>query len=142
MAADHRAASQALRDAEASACAGIAEQDRDVSPFAHREDIVRVDPLNTPASPRSASQLEGATITFRARPELTAQWLQRVVDCHIARNATLGHDIPEMAYCPLMLKQVKASVTGTATGFAVAVTSSDANTAREVLKRSQALLGH
>src|SRR5690349_21106778 len=35
MAADHRAAAQALRDAESTSCSGIAESDRDVSPFDH-----------------------------------------------------------------------------------------------------------
>lgn len=44
MAADHRASSQALRDAEARSCAGIAASDRDMSPFAHREDIQSVAP--------------------------------------------------------------------------------------------------
>src|SRR5690606_22738662 len=44
-AAGHRAASAALRDAEASACVGIAERDRDMSPFEHVEDIASVEPL-------------------------------------------------------------------------------------------------
>jgi hypothetical protein len=35
-AADHRAASVALRQAEARACGGISEADRDMSPFDHR----------------------------------------------------------------------------------------------------------
>src|SRR5688572_29418508 len=39
LAAKHRAASEALRTAEASACRGIPEDDRDISPFDHREDI-------------------------------------------------------------------------------------------------------
>jgi hypothetical protein len=80
-AADHRAASQALRSAEASACAGLSERDRDESPFAHREDIASVTPLNEPdpgiaAGPGYESgpvrggreQLAGAIVTFRALP--------------------------------------------------------------------------
>lgn len=142
MAADHRAASQALRDAEARACGGISDDDRDESPFAHREDITKVEPL-TEATISGKSQMTrtvGAVITFRALPGMTAQWLQRVVDCHVARNAALGHDVPEMSYCPLVAKDVTAKVTGTDIGFAVAIRSDDAATATETLKRARALV--
>ncbi len=139
-AADHRAASQALRDAEARACTGIAVEDRDQSPFQHREDIASVEPLNVLQGGKQATdRLEGAVIVFRALPGMTAQWLQRVIDCHLARNAALGHDVPEMPYCPLVPKDVTASVTPTANGFAVAVRANDAATANEVLRRSRQL---
>jgi hypothetical protein len=140
-AADHRAASQALRDAEANACVGIAERDRDVSPFAHRDDIVAVAPLtesvNTGFQPQT--RLAGAVITFRALPGMTAPWLQRVVDCHLARNAALGHTVAEMAWCPLVPKGVTARVTSTEAGLAVAVRADDPETSAEVLRRARAL---
>jgi hypothetical protein len=141
MAADHRAGSQALRDAEARACAGLADADRDTTPFAHREDIASVEPLtvNVASGKGQSARIEGAVITFRALPGMTAQWLQRDVDCHLARNAVLGHDMPEMAYCPLVPKNVTARVIATDTGFAVAVRSADAETATEILRRARAL---
>lgn len=140
-AAEHRAASQALRDAEARACVGIRDEDRDASPFSHRQDIESVEPLYSPSSggKNPTRRLEGATVTFRAVPGMTAQWLQRVVDCHLARNAALGHDMPEMAYCPLVPKGVTASVTPTATGFAVAMRGADSETANEIRRRADAL---
>jgi hypothetical protein len=143
MAADHRAASQALKDAEASACAGISEEDRDMSPFAHREDIARVEELKT--SVRAATKgmiprTSGAVVSFRATPGATAQWLQRTVDCHLARSAALGHTVPEMSYCPLVLKNVSAKVSATSAGFDVALQSDDPETAREILQRAQALV--
>ena len=143
MAADHRAASQALRTAEAGSCAGLSDENRDMSPFDHREDIASVEPLTagTPsASGKSQSVMEGATVTFRAVAGMTAPWLQRVVDCHLARNAALGHDVPEMAYCPLVPKGVTARVTGTDTGFAVAIRSDDPQTAQEILRRARVLV--
>jgi hypothetical protein len=82
----------------------------------------------------------GAIITFRAVKGMTAQWLQRVVDCHLARNAALGHELPEMAYCPLVPKDVSAHVSATDTGFAVAVRSDDATTAAEILGRARSLV--
>src|SRR5262249_34046177 len=44
-AAEHRAASKLLRDAEARACTGVSAEDRDLSPFFHHEDVLRVEPL-------------------------------------------------------------------------------------------------
>lgn len=141
-AADHRAASQALRDAEARACVGIPDADRDESPFDHREDIASVTELYSPLSggKNPTRRFEGATVVFRAVPGMTAQWLQRVIDCHLARNAALGHEVPEMAYCPLVPKGVTASVTPTQSGFAVALKSDDMDVAREVLRRAKSLV--
>ncbi len=142
MAVDHRAASQALRDAEAKMCVGISEADREMSPFEHREDIASVEPLNVNVSSAKTggnARTVGATVTFRAVPGMTAQWLQRVVDCHLARNAVLGHVVPEMPSCPLVPNGVTATVTPTSDGFAVALRSDDTKTAQEILRRAQSL---
>jgi hypothetical protein len=149
MAADHRAAAQALRTAEASACAGLTDDDRDISPFYHREDITGVQPDITGVGPatehRSGKQpadtVVGAVVSFRAVPGLTVEWLQRIVDCHIARNNALGNDMPEMPYCPLVPKGISAKVSSTGDGFAVTIESHDQAIAKEVLRRAQALKG-
>ncbi len=146
MAADHRAASHALRDAEARACVGLSDDDRDMSPFGHGEDIASVEPLTEgPAAASGKNDLmttTGAVVTFRPVPGMTAPWLQRVVDCHLARNAALGNDVPEMSYCPLVPKNVTAKVSETQTGFAVSIRSDNPATSREVLRRAQALVAH
>jgi hypothetical protein len=140
MAADHRAASETLRDTEARACAGIPERDRDESPFLRSEDIDSVAPLYAPLSPKSGAQrLVGATVHFRAVPGMTAEWLQRIVECHIARNAALGYEMPEMNECPLMVKGATATVTSTGNGFAVNVRSDDFETATAIRRRADAL---
>lgn len=139
-AAEHRAGSQALRDAEARACVGVPTADRDESPFEHREDIVRVEPLYANEGGKMPVQrARGAIVVFRAVPGMTAQWMQRVVDCHLARNAALGHDVPEMAYCPLVPKGVTATVSSTQTGFVVEIRSDDADTSKEILRRAESL---
>ena len=140
MAADHRAASQALHDAEARACVGIPELDRDESPFQHREDIESVSPLYVPLSAKSGAQrLVGATVQFRAVPGMTAEWLQRIVDCHMARNAAMGYQMPEMAECPLMVKGATATVTSTGNGFVVRIEAQDYDAASAIRERAQAL---
>jgi hypothetical protein len=123
-AAQHRAASQALRDAEARACAGVSEHDRDVSPFAHRSDILRV--TQTP---------KGAIVVFQKLPTMTAAGLQKVVDCHLARNDALAHNVPWMLYCPLVPRDVSAKVTELPDGFAVDIQTPDADAVREVKYR-------
>jgi hypothetical protein len=70
---------------------------------------------------------------------MTAPWLQRLIDCHLARNAALGHEVPEMPYCPLVPKGVTATVRPTPTGFAVEIRSSDRDTAKEIVRRAEGL---
>jgi hypothetical protein len=143
LAAQHRAAGEALKQAEAQSCAGIDDDDRDISPFYHREDIASVSPLEEPvrAGKATATRKKGARVVFRAVPGLTAEWLQREVNCHIARAASMGHSMPEMSYCPLEPKGVVATVSSTGDGFAVDVTSDDDATVAEIWRRAQALQG-
>lgn len=144
-AADHRAASGALRDAETRTCAGIAPADRDMSPFERREDIVAVNALRRnefyARTKMPPEMLRGAVVTFRAVPGLTAEWLQRVVSCHVARNAALGHVVPEMPDCPLVPMAVDARVSTAGDGFTIAVSSNNPKTAREILSRAERLRG-
>ena len=143
-AADHRAGSAALRAAEDQACVGIAPDDRDMSPFERTEDITSVAPYTVRISggkTESAATL-GAVVTFRAVPGMTAEWLQRLVDCHLARNASLGHVVPEMPNCPLVPNGVEAHVSSTGNGFAVVVQSSDRAVVPEIQARANRLVSH
>lgn len=139
----HRAASEALRTAEASACSGISAKDRDVSPFSHGPDIRSVSPLQEEVKKGkvTTNRVAGANIVFQAVPGMTAEWLQRVVDCHLARNAAIGHDAAagEMPYCPLTPRGAQARVSSVGDGFAVAIRSDDAETSKEILKRAESL---
>ena len=143
VAEQHRSASQALRDAEQRFCSGIPAEDRDTSPFYHREDITVVE-LVMPSDPEGygsppQSTPNGARVAFRAVQGLTGEWLQRIVDCHLARNAVVGTADPTMSYCPLAVPHATAIVVSTGSGFAVNITSDDADSVREIIKRSQAL---
>lgn len=139
LAAQHRAASQALQSAEARACTGIDDADRDVSPFAHGADIRSVSQFREEqlVGKNKVTRDAGATIVFRATPGLTVEWLQRIVDCHLARNSAVGHDMPEMAYCPLVPRGAQATVRSVGDGFAVDVRADDAETAAEIWRRAQ-----
>lgn len=141
VATQHRAASTALADAEARACVGVSEADRDTSPFAHRADISTVSKLDEEkvVGRNRVTHDTGATVVFRATPGLTAQWLQRVVNCHLARASAVGHDMPEMPYCPLVPNGAQATVREVGSGFAVDVRSDDSAGAAEIWRRAQLL---
>jgi hypothetical protein len=138
LAQKHRAASTALLEAEARACSGLSEDDRDISPFYHREDIASVSPFKeTVKAGKGTTQKEvGVTVVFRAVPGLTAEWLQHVMDCHVARAAAVGHYMPEMAYCPLVPNGAKANVTSAGGGFAVNVFANDDATIAQIKQRA------
>jgi hypothetical protein len=133
-----------LRSAEASACSGIDQADRDTSPFEHREDIRSASDLTEEVrmGKTLSSRSAGATVVFQAVPGMTAEWLQRVVDCHLARNAAIGHEAAsaEMSDCPLTLRGVRASVKSTGDGFAITMRSDDVDTSKEILRRAKALV--
>jgi hypothetical protein len=142
LAAAHRSAAEALRDAEARACVGLSDEERDSSPFDHRADIVRVTELrdDVPVRYEVTHPLVGATITVRAVPGLTAEWLERVMACHLARNAALGHDVPEMPSCPLVPRGVSARARSVGDGFAVDVRADTPEGAADVLARARSLV--
>jgi hypothetical protein len=162
LAAKHRAASEALRQAEDQACVGISEEDREMSPFSHYDDVETVAELDksvatgntevssvkevsetreTRAGKQQQTNLVGAEVVFRAVPGLTAEWLQRVVNCHIARNAALGPAVAsaDMPHCPLAVDGAKASVSSVGNGFAVTIRADSAESAKEIVRRAQAL---
>lgn len=144
MAADHRAASAALREAEAKACVGVGPNDRDESPLAHRADLLGVEPLlsRTSSSRGPTAHTDGVTIFIRAVPGLTAEYLQRLVSCHLARNASMGFAMDEMSFCPLAVKGASATVASAAGGFRVDVRGDGDAATKEILLRANALVSH
>ncbi len=139
LAAEHRASSQALRDAEGGACAGVPDEDRDMSPFLHGSDIERVTQLREQQGPQGSTRDAGATVVFHSSPGMTKEWLETVINCHLARNAAVGHDMLEMGYCPLVPRGVQAKVRSVADGLAVDLRSDDPNTAAEIWRRARRL---
>ncbi|MCA9688556.1 MAG: hypothetical protein R3A51_00640 [Nannocystaceae bacterium] len=133
LAQKHRAAAEKLRVAEEEACAGIDERDRDLSPFFHWPDIASV------AVPTLESK-QPVEIVFRTVPGLSKTGLLQLVDCHIARSAAAGHEMPEMDYCPLVPRGVQASVSERDGSFVVTITAeSDRGSRENLLRRAERL---
>jgi hypothetical protein len=132
VAADRKAADR-LREEKERACAGLSGFDRDVSPFAHTSDIMKVEPI------AADNHLEGASVLFRRMRGMTREKFQRIVDCHIAQAEELDHNVPEESFCPLNPPDVRASVRDATEGYLVDVRSTDRLAAEEVLRRAMNL---
>ncbi len=102
------------------------------APFDNAENITSVTPYKVTETnlKHSSTRLEGAVVTVAARPGLTREWLQRQVS-DPAAAAHIGW--------PLAVKGASARVTSTGDGFAIAVSSQDTDSAKEILRRAEAL---
>jgi hypothetical protein len=139
-AARDRLLSKELREAEQKSCVGVSEADRDLGPFIHVEDISSVKPLLGRDPGDGHPPLRGAIVTFRPLWGLTVDYLQRALDCHLARTNVLGNRLPEMPNCPMVTPGTEASVARTARGFAVSLSSDDPKSAQEILRRARMFL--
>ena len=135
----HRVALPGVRTAEESACAGLADEDRDVSPFFHARDILDVVPLYASGG-SDPGRIEGAVVTFRRAEGLTVGRLQRLLDCQTARDATLDDLAPETRWCPLAVPGALSHAQAGARGVDVRVAAGGRDAAAEVYLRAVALL--
>jgi hypothetical protein len=135
----HREAARALRDAEAKACSQIAFPDRDLSPLLRLRDLASVEEIGHSGGRGPLGAPAGAAIIFAAVPGLTAEVLQHIADCHLARNAALGFEQIDY-YDPLNVHGAIAKVRTVGGRIVMEVTSTDAGAALEILRRARALL--
>jgi hypothetical protein len=137
-ATDHRAAARTLREAEARACSGTTGGHADLAPFFKLEEVERVTPLYVSNGRYGA--LRGASITLKNADGVTAESVQRALYCHLAANAALGFEAPEMGHCPLATRGVRANAREQDGRVVVDVASaSSAAVAEAVLARAELL---
>lgn len=139
-AAEHRAMAQRLRDAEAIACAGLREGTEGVSPFSGFtvEKVERIDESwgRAPSPGRAApSSLRGAAMTVRSDLDLEAA--ETRMACSTARARALGDD----GATPVGLGRVTVRFQVLAERrFVIQVRADDEASAKEVLRRAEALV--
>jgi hypothetical protein len=121
-----KSAGHSTGDAKAMACGGISDYDLRSGPFSNTGEITSVTPLIVQDSPRTTPPQDrtvGAVVTLRADRGVTAEWLQRLVNCEIARNSELRGTV--------------AQVRSTGDGFAIEMRSNERDTALEILAMAQ-----
>jgi hypothetical protein len=125
-----------------SACRGLPDAEQYLGLLTNRQDVVAVEEIkpedsmveSLPSDPRA-----GARVLLAAGPGVTAEWLERIGECHIAQNAARGY--PQgAALSPLDVKGAAVHVSSVGDGFAVDITSYNWKAAREILRRARALL--
>jgi hypothetical protein len=135
----HQAAARELRATEQQLCAGIPLEERDLGPFAHHDQLERVEPLLDRAFAKAPPNVpSGATVHLRATPGVTVEWLQRVIDCHLAHHAVVGATPASHASPMFAPEPPEISVRSTGGGFIIIIRSSSLY-ADEVLRRARAL---
>jgi len=126
-----------------SVCQGVPDAERYVWLLTNRQGVLAIGEIkpeesmveSMPSDPRA-----GARVLLAAGPGMTAEWLERIGECHIAQNAARGN--PQGAVTsPLDVKGAEVRVRSVGDGFAVDITSYDWKEGREILRRARALLG-
>jgi len=122
----------------ARACAGVPDAQARASLIDLRHDVESVEPVRETALVKASfTRSGGVDIRVRAGPGMTAQWLARLVECHVALEAAGA--VCGTAECPLGLARVATSVSSEPTGFVIAIRSDDIAVAREITRRSRLL---
>ena len=122
------------------ACVGVPELESSGAPLLNPTDIRAVQEIK-PDTPVSETETVvprgGSRILLRAQPGMTAEWLQRIADCHTAKVAVTSP--LALTSSPLDIKGVLVSVQSMGNGFAVDITSPDVKVSKEIQTRSQAI---
>ncbi len=126
-----RHAAEQLVDAERVACAKVAPEEREHSPFAHRKEIDAVIPE------RAGRELHGVRIVFGRVRGLTAQWMRDSIACQQARWTMWGKDPAVMPYDPTLVVGVQTTVLDLDGQVVVLVTADSPAVAGIALARAQ-----
>lgn len=117
------------------------DTDKALAPVLSGDAVQRVQPFYSTiegAKSGHQSELRGAVVTVSALPGITAEWLDRALECHSAKEV-LGHE-PTPSDDPFWLPRstVNIDVSSDRDGFNVAISAYSANDARQILDRANA----
>jgi len=124
------------------ACRGVPDVERYIWLLTSRQDVLAVQEIKPETSmveDLMSDPRAGARVLLAAAPGVTAEWLERIGECHIANNAAQGY--PQgAAPTALDVRGAAVHVSSVGDGFAVDITSYDRDAGREILRRARALL--
>jgi hypothetical protein len=125
--------------AEPAVCVAVPEAETHLAVLLSPQNVVSVEALDgkrqdDPTVPPGV----GARIVVASRAFVTADWLQHVIDCHLAARVATGGKA-NATQLPLDVDGARAHVTRSGGSLTVDVTAADARGAREILSRALAL---
>jgi hypothetical protein len=127
-------------EVEASACSDVPAAERDLGPLGHRDRIAGVEVLQDRLYPKQMPQPSGVAVYVRATPGMTEQWLDRVLECHLAHRAAIAGTTEDRSD-PFLVEDARIGVSPTSDGFRIAITTRDVAAAREIIGRARAVAG-
>jgi hypothetical protein len=123
------------------ACYGVPASQWDGSPILAAQTLRGVQEIKPDAPVSEAETVvprAGARLLLRATPGMTAEWMQRIAECHMAQVAAAPPWT--LTSSPLDVKGALVSVQSSGDGFTVDITSPDIKVARDILNRAKALV--
>jgi hypothetical protein len=138
--ASSAAAAENPLEVQARACHGVPTAEWAGTRLTDQADIRSIQEIKSEAPVSEAETVVprgGARLLLRAQPGVTAEWLQRIAECHMAQVATSSASA--LTASPLDVKGALISVQSAGDGFAVDITSADRKIAREILRRAKSL---
>ena len=127
------------KDQHKVACRGVPQEQWSAEELTRQQDIKAVQEIKAegPVSEtETTTERAGARILLRAQPGVTAEWLQRIAECHMARVAASS----PATQSPLDVKGASVTVQTVGDGFAVDITSTDRVVAKQIFARARALV--
>ena len=106
-----------------------------------RADVEKVETVREPTKTKPyVVHTVGADVYVRATPGMTAQWLARLTQCHLAREGCVAsHDQYNSPFGGVAGTTI--DISSTTTGFVVSMRSGDFVAAQEIVRRAHFLLG-
>ena len=123
------------------ACYGVPASQWDGAPLVDSHTLRGVQEIKPDAPVSEAETVvprAGARLLLRATPGMTAEWMQRIAECHMAQVAAAP--AWTLSSSPLDVKGALVSVQSSGDGFAVDITSPDLNVAHDILARARGLV--
>jgi hypothetical protein len=129
-----------VSDEVAELCAGVPEAERERPYFLQPRGIETVRELTGEqrVSKFAGSELRGAEIALRARPEATRHHLGRFLRCHIAWHDAMA--LVDGFEDPLRVGLPEISFYEAERGFVIRIVGHDREQGAEILRRAEALL--
>jgi hypothetical protein len=123
----------------ARTCAGIGGGSQEVAMSTLRPDIDRVEPLyDSPCCKAPKVRAVGATIHVRGTPNVSAEWIGRLLECDADRFASGASCTGNT--CVLAVPGTRASVSTVADGYAIELRAGNTDAAQQIMERARLLL--
>lgn len=138
--AAHLRAASDLRRQEAATCTPLSEPHGGHVPLLLQGTVSSVEPEYQGVS-HWRRVLRGASLVVTSGDMAELESAKQAIACHLSMAATHGWDGPRQELCPLCVPGAAATVSTAAPWIRITITAEAETAAREILRRSRALVG-